>query len=200
MEAGKLHLCQQFVCYNPARLPSPAQWVNVKRIRVKDSFTHVWWMSPSQHPEADNRRVLKPYSESMASLLRLKKYNAGRRPSQHKIGAKSFFTDNGGAIPSNVLTISNTRSNDAYLEYCRLRGHQVHPARMPLELPSFFVKFLTKPKNLVLDPFGGSCTTGAAAEALKRRWVAIEPTPEDVAGSRGWFEPPPSKSEVSRES
>src|SRR5215813_11502950 len=46
-KAANLYLCQQFVCNNPARLPSPAQWVNVERIRVKDSFTHFWWMAPS---------------------------------------------------------------------------------------------------------------------------------------------------------
>jgi len=45
-KAANLYLCQQFVCNNPARLPSPAQWVNVERIRVKDSFTHLWWMAP----------------------------------------------------------------------------------------------------------------------------------------------------------
>ncbi|MCX7699955.1 MAG: hypothetical protein N2039_03680, partial [Gemmataceae bacterium] len=41
-EAANLHLCQEFICYNPARLPSPAQWVTVQRIRVKDSFTRLW--------------------------------------------------------------------------------------------------------------------------------------------------------------
>src|SRR5262249_51664605 len=35
LERGGFTLCQQFVWYNPARLPTPAQWVNVERIRVK---------------------------------------------------------------------------------------------------------------------------------------------------------------------
>src|ERR1700731_4408073 len=30
-EKAKLKLCQEFVCYNPARLPSPAQWVTIER-------------------------------------------------------------------------------------------------------------------------------------------------------------------------
>src|SRR5437016_4624054 len=81
LRTGDLKLCQQFICYNPARLPTPAQWVNVDRIRLKDSYTHVWWMASSVHPEADNRRVLKAYSTAMLRLLRSKKYNAGRRPS-----------------------------------------------------------------------------------------------------------------------
>jgi site-specific DNA-methyltransferase (cytosine-N4-specific) len=57
-----LRLCQQFACYNPSRLPSPAQWVTVNRIRTTDSFTHVWWISKSDYPKADNRKVLRPYS------------------------------------------------------------------------------------------------------------------------------------------
>lgn len=187
MKTGQLNLCQQFVCDNPARLPSPAQWVNVERIRVKDSFTHVWWMSPSDRPKADNRRVLKQYSSAMRKLLRTKKYNAGVRPSQHSIGATSFLRDNGGAIPASCLSFTNTVSLNPYLDYCREHGLNPHPARMPVGLAEFFIRFLTKPKDLVLDPFAGSNTTGAVAEALKRRWISIEPNSEYIASSRGRF-------------
>jgi site-specific DNA-methyltransferase (cytosine-N4-specific) len=104
MEAGKLNLCQQFICHNPGRLPSPVQWVNRQRIRVKDSFTQVWWMSPSEYPRADNKAVLQPYSPSMLKLLGEQEYNPGKRPSQHKIGQASFLKNHGGSIPSNVLS------------------------------------------------------------------------------------------------
>lgn len=187
MKKGDLHLCQQFICYNPARLPSPAQWVNVERIRVKDAYTHVWWMSPNERPKADNRRVLKEYSQAMRKLLSSRKYNAGPRPSEHNIGATSFLKDNKGAIPPNVLTISNTKSNGPYQSYCRHKKLASHPARMPMALPEFFIRFLTDPRNLVLDPFAGSNTTGAAAETLKRRWIAIEPNSDYLAGSKGHF-------------
>jgi hypothetical protein len=187
LKAGDLKLCQQFICYNPARLPTPAQWVNVDRIRVKDSYTHVWWMASTAHPKADNRRVLRPYSASMLKLLRTKKYNAGQRPSEHHIGATSFLKDNKGAIPSNVLTFTNTLSNDPYLTYCKERRLPLHPARMPMELAAFFVKFLTEARDLVLDPFAGSNTTGAAAEGLKRRWIAIEASDHYIQGSQGRF-------------
>ncbi len=66
---GGLRLCQEFICHNPARLPSPAQWVNIKHSRVIDSFTRIWWMSTTDEPKADNRRVLRPYSKSMERLL-----------------------------------------------------------------------------------------------------------------------------------
>jgi DNA methylase len=187
LDAGDFKLCQQFVVHNPARLPSPAQWVNVERIRVKDAYTNVWWMSRVARPKADNKRVLNPYSSSMKKLLKRQSYNSGRRPSEHTIGEKSFLTDNGGAIPPNVLTISNTVSTDEYRAYCMENELKVHPARMPPELAEFFIKFLTDPDDLVLDPFGGSNTTGAAAEALGRQWIAVEPEDEYVDGSRGRF-------------
>jgi len=194
MRRGELHLCQQFICYNPARLPSPAQWVNVKRIRVKDAYTHVWWMSPTPNPMADNRRVLKEYSSSMQKLLKSQRYNAGTRPSQHTIGEKSFLKNHNGAIPPNVLTVSNTTSSDQYQIYCREKQLEFHPARMPMAIPEFFIKLLTVPRSLVLDPFAGSNTTGAAAERLKRRWISIEPNAGYLAGSRGRF----AKSKESR--
>lgn len=191
-EKAGLRLCQEFICYNPARLPSPAQWVTVDRIRAIDSFTHVWWMSNSDYPKADNRKVLRPYSKSMRKLISSGKYNAGKRPSEYNISAKGFLTDNHGSIAHNVLeleqiddkrelrlpysmfSLSNTKSNDFFTKTCKERGIIPHPARMPLELASFFISFLTDEGDIVLDPFGGSNTTGFCAERLKRRWISIE--------------------------
>lgn len=187
LDVGKLRLCQQFVAYNPARLPSPIQWVNKERIRVKDAYTHVWWMSPTDRPLADNRRVLKEYSPAMKRLLRTKKYNSGRRPSEYVIGAESFLADNGGAIPPNVLEVANTHTNDEYHSYCVKHGLAPHPARMQPEIPEFFIRFLTKPRHLVLDPFAGANTTGVVAESLKRRWISVEPVRDYVLGSRARF-------------
>jgi DNA methylase len=201
-EAADLHLCQEFICYNPARLPTPAEWVTVRRVRVKDSFTRVWWLSPTPHPKADNRRVLTAYSDSMRRLLRKGTYNGGRRPSQHHVGHESFLSDNGGAIPPNVLVppaadspeppdavlpISNTGSNTRYLRACRALGVTGHPARMPEGLVEFFVRFLTDHGDLVLDPFAGSNTTGAVAERLGRRWIGIEREPEYARASFARF-------------
>lgn len=187
MREGQLVLAQQFICYNPARLPGPAEWVTVQRVRLKDAYTHVWWMSATDHPYADNRHVLTPYSKSMQTLLKRKKYNAGRRPSEHHIGDKSFLSNNDGAIPPNVLTIPNTHNGDPYQLYCRNNDLKPHPARMPPRLPEFFIKLLTKPEQLVMDPFGGSNTTGAVAQKLKRKWVAVEALQEYVTSSQSRF-------------
>jgi DNA modification methylase len=187
LDKGRLLLCQQFIYHNPARLPGPAQWVTVERIRVKDSYSHLWWMAPKARPKATNRRVLQPYSRSMLNLLKTRSYNAGTRPSEHQIGETSFCRQHKGAIPSNVITLANTQAKSEYLDYCRSKKLTPHPARMPIGLAEFFIKFLTKPGDLVLDPFAGSNTTGAAAQALERKWISIEPDRNYVRGSYGRF-------------
>jgi hypothetical protein len=201
-EAAGLHLCQEFICFNPARLPTPAEWVTVRRTRVKDAFTRVWWLSPTPTPKADNRRVLTEYSESMRKLLKRGTYSGGRRPSEHHVGHQSFLTDNGGAIPANVLVppgsdrfvepqavlpIANTASRGAYHDACRAAGLERHPAAMPELLVEFFVKFLTDPGEVVFDPFAGSNTTGSVAERLGRSWLGVEANPDYARASRVRF-------------
>ena len=189
-QAG-LRLCQESICYNPARLPSPAQWVTIDRVRMTDSYTHVWWLAKSDNPKADNRRALRPYSASMERLLKRQTYNAGKRPSEHVVSETGFLTDHGGSIAHNffeidpihpgdkprlpnAFRIANTRSSDSFSKACRREGITPHPARMPEGLVSFYTELLTEPGDLVLDPFAGSCTTGSVAERLNRRWIGIE--------------------------
>jgi site-specific DNA-methyltransferase (cytosine-N4-specific) len=182
-----LHLCQQFICHNPARIPGPAQWVTVERIRVKDAFTQVWWFAKTPKPKASNRSVLVPYTAAMQNLLKRRKYNPGMRPSGHRVSEESFFIDNGGAIPANVLVYSNTAWSADYRSWCAQKEVNPHPARMSPGLAEFFIRFLTEDNDLVLDPFGGSNTTGAVAEQHGRRWITVEPDPDYVLGSRGRF-------------
>lgn len=165
-------LAQEFFHYNPARLPTPAEWVTVRRIRVKDSVNIVWWLSKTENPKSNNRKVLKPYSSSMKSLLK-NGYKAQLRPSGHDISNK-FTNDNGGAIPPNLLELANTESNSYYMRRCKELGIKPHPARFPKDFADFFIKFTTDENDLVFDPFGGSNTTGYAAELLNRKWISCE--------------------------
>jgi len=180
------YLAQEFYHYNPARLPTPAEWVTVRRIRVKDSVNVVWWLSATAFPQADNRRVLVEYSDSMKKLLQ-NGYKPALRPSGHDISTK-FTKDNRGAIPSNVLTLANTESNSAYLRRCKEARIKPHPARFPQAFAKFFIEFLTKQGELVLDPFAGSNTTGYVAERLRRKWLAFEIDENYLRGSRYRFE------------
>ncbi|MSR32578.1 MAG: site-specific DNA-methyltransferase [Gemmataceae bacterium] len=190
----RFHLAQEFFWYNPSKLPTPAEWVTIRRTRVKDAVNMVWWLSKTPEPQADNRRVLKPYSNSMKRLLR-DGYQAALRPSQHEIGPH-FQKDNGGAIPPNLLSIPNCKSADSYIKACKEQGLTIHPARFPDPLPDFFIRFLTSPGDLVLDPFAGSNVTGYLAEGHKRKWLSFEINADYVESSRLRFEPlPPGRRE-----
>lgn len=180
------HLAQDLFWWNPSKLPTPAEWVNIRRIRVKDAVNCVWWLSPTPWPKASNRRVLTPYSDAMKGLLK-NGYRAKMRPSGHDISEK-FATDNGASIPPNLIAIAHTESNSHYIRYCEQVGLKPHPARFPPELPEYFIRMLTDPGDLVVDPFGGSCMTGEVSERLQRQWVCSEMLAEYLEGAKGRFD------------
>lgn len=178
------NLAEEFFWNNPAKLPSPIEWVNKRKIRAKDSVNTVWWFSKSQFPKADIKKVLAPYSDRMKKLIENpeKFYTPKKRPSGHNIGL-SFGIDNGGSIPSNLLSFSNSESNSKYMSNCKSLGIKTHPARFPKKLPEFFINYLTDENDLVVDFFAGSNTTGEVCQDLNRRWVSFEIKSEYVAAS-----------------
>ena len=178
------YLAEEFYWHNPSKLPSPIEWVNKRKIRVKDSVNTVWWFSKTPWPKADVSKVLAPYSDRMKKLIKDPEafYKPKERPSGHSIG-KSFGKDNGGAIPPNLLSFPNSESNGRYVKGCKAVSVRAHPARFPNKLPEFFVKMLTEPEDTVLDIFSGSNTTGEVAERLGRRWIAFEENRDYVAAS-----------------
>ena len=177
-------LAEEFFWHNPSKLPSPIEWVNKRKIRAKDSVNTVWWLSKTDYPKANVSQVLVPYSDRMKKLHENpeKYYKPKERPSGHDIG-KNFATDNGGAIPSNLLQIPNTESNSRYIQLCKAAGISPHPARFPQKLPAFFINFLTEPGDKVLDIFAGSNTTGFSAEISQRQWLAFEQSKEYLSAS-----------------
>ena len=214
------YLAQELYWYNPAKLPTPAEWVTVRRERVKDAVNTVWWLSKDPHPKSNNKNVLRPYSQAMKNLLK-NGYNAKLRPSGHDISTK-FRSDRGGAIPPNiinaqkyddssigspvlatfdwlfsndlaqpvnVISASNTASNDYYQKRCKESGIKSHPARFPQALPEFVINLCTEPGDLVLDPFAGSNMTGRVAETLQRQWLAFEIDQQYIQASKFRFEP-----------
>jgi DNA modification methylase len=178
------YLAEDFYWYNPSKLPSPIEWVNKRKIRVKDAVNNVWWFSKTPYPKADITKVLTPYSDRMKKLLENPDdfFQPKLRPSGHDIGA-SFSKDNGGAIPPNLLQISNTESNSTYLAFCKMFDIKSHPARFPAQLPEFFIKMLTDEKDIVVDIFAGSNTTGMVCEKLKRKWLSIDNDSQYLAAS-----------------
>jgi site-specific DNA-methyltransferase (cytosine-N4-specific) len=182
------NLAQDFYWWNPAKLPTPAQWVTIERIRVTDAVNHVWWLSKSERPKADNRNVLQEYSDSQKKLME-EGYKDKKRPSGHDISDTFDEPEEDGSIPPNLLKIANTASNTHYLRACRELDIEPHPARFPRQLPEFFIEFLTEEDDLVLDIFAGSNTTGRVAQDLGRNWLAFENDDEYLDHSQLRFIP-----------
>jgi site-specific DNA-methyltransferase (cytosine-N4-specific) len=180
------YLAQECYWYNPAKLPAPAEWVTVQRIRIKDSVNCLWWLSKTPNPKASNLKVLSPYGPDMLRLLK-RGYKAKRRPSGHNI-TSGFQENNGGSIPSNLLIYGNNDSNGHYLELCKKTGLKPHPARFPIQLPTFFMRMLTDPGDIIFDPFAGSNTTGEACEREKRNWISAEIEEQYLKASKFRFQ------------
>ena len=204
VEEVGFHLAQECFWYNPAKMPMPAEWVTVRRIRVKDSVEYVWWFSKTPWPKASNARVLKEYSPDMIRLSR-RGVRPTVRPSGHVIRDSFDRLAAGGAIPPNVveseltevleapvpetlLKFGNNAANDDYAKRTKELGLKMHPARFPAALPEFFIRLLTDRDDYVVDPFAGSNTTGVVAEGLRRRWIAMERVPEYLEASKVRFE------------
>ncbi len=179
-DRGGYQLAQRWWWDSPTRLGS-IEWVSIRRRRLKQTIEPVyWWVNESGgiQDAADNRAVLTPYKKPQ------KAYKAGLRPSGLDIGADAFAQTNGGAIPSTVLRVPNSASNDAYRRGCRELGLTIHPATFPEALPERAILMTTQPGDTILDPFAGSLTTAAVAERLGRRWIAIERSKAYLAGAK----------------
>lgn len=204
VEEVGFHLAQECFWYNPAKMPMPAEWVTVRRIRIKDSVEYVWWLSKTPWPKASNAQVLKEYSPDMIRLSR-RGVRPTVRPSGHVIRDSFDKIEAGGAIPPNVveeglpeelglpvpeamLKFGNNAANDEYAKRSKELGHKMHPARFPSALPEFFIRLLTDEGDTVIDPFAGSNTTGVVAEGLRRRWIAMERVSEYLEASKVRFE------------
>src|SRR5687768_16879012 len=196
VEEVGFHLAQECFWYNPAKMPMPAEWVTVRRVRVKDSVEYVWWLSKTPHPKADNRKVLRAYSPDMIRLNK-RKPRETTRPGGYIIKESFADVDTGGSIPPNVieddaaedmLRFGNNAANDRYTLRCKQAGLKIHPARFPAALPDFFIRLLTDQDGIVTDPFAGSNAMGMVAEKLGRRWIAIEEEEECLRASKFRFE------------
>lgn len=196
VEEVGFHLAQECFWFNPAKMPMPAEWVTVRRIRIRDSVEYVWWLSKTEWPKANNRNVLKPYSKDMQRLNE-RGLAATKRPGGYAINPSFSKINAGGSIPPNViedeipidmLKFGNNSANDRYTLRCKEAGLKVHPARFPAALPEFFIKLLTDEEDIILDPFAGSNTTGAIAEKLQRRWIAVERAKDYLDASKFRFD------------
>jgi site-specific DNA-methyltransferase (cytosine-N4-specific) len=181
-----LQLHDRVIWNAPCKPPGPVQWASKTRqqLNVGYEFALVFTNDPLRCL-ADNRRVLLPHTERHKKLIAA---GGEKRDSVYGDGAyrlragRSFAHETAGRIPKNVLTFTQHGAEISILrEEVRSIGLPVHGALMPLELAKFFVRFLTREEDLVVDLFGGWGTTALAAEQCGRRWIVTEQMAEYVA-------------------
>lgn len=185
-----LSLMDRLVWHNPSKPPGPVQWSSIKRYHLKGSYEPLLWLSNEPLScFADNRRVLAPHSPRHERLLEAGKVQIrSSADGAHRVRANSFTTRPPGRIPDNVISLSHTCvGQNAYKSEARASGYEPHGAPFPESLVDMLVRYLTEEGMLVVDPFGGSQTTAAVCEKLRRRWISSEVVFDYVAGGLSRF-------------
>lgn len=183
-----LHKMDELIWHNPNKAPTPIQWASLQRVQLNSGYEPVYWFTNNpQKVKSNNQAVLMPHTEQHKKLIA----NGGNQTHRvsgdgshvKKVGA--YQNQTAGKIPRNVLSIPHdARSNKPWFDKLKEMGLPQHGALFPLALAEFFVRFLTKENDLVVDPFSGGFTTSLAAEKLNRRWVGTEQILEYVQGAK----------------
>lgn len=192
-------LCERFGLYkideipwiNESKPPGPVAWASKERFLLNVAWEPVYWFSNSPlHLHSDNRRILKEHTDRHLELIR----NGGERRTHmasdgaYVVRPGSYSNVTEGAIQRNVLHFGHACGDQrAYKRDARALGLPAHGAPMPLSLAKLLVKYLTRPGDLVCDPFAGSHTTAKAAELLGRRWLSTELMLEYIMGAATRF-------------
>lgn len=122
-------------------------------------------------------RSLTPYTDAGGMrTARLEPARPGGAPGRRGSGidvGKRVFAEGKSTFPS-ALIRAGSGTSDKWRLRVKEEGLPPHPCPMPLAVPRFAISMLTRPGDLVVDPFFGSGSTGAAAEELGRRWVGLD--------------------------
>jgi site-specific DNA-methyltransferase (adenine-specific)/site-specific DNA-methyltransferase (cytosine-N4-specific) len=146
--------------------PMPGYWPT----RLRDGWEYGFHLAKSARPYFDADSVRKPIGDWVET--RLKKLGENDLSRHNSVNESGFGRDiskwvgKDTVLPSNVLSLALVGKNKG------------HPAVFPVELPLFFIKLLSPENGLVVDPFGGSGTTGVAALASSRNCILIDNNPE----------------------
>ncbi|WP_425952958.1 DNA methyltransferase [Ralstonia pseudosolanacearum] len=186
-----LSLMDRIPWVNYSKPPGPTWWSCVNRVQLTASYEPVIWMTNDPScVRSDNRRVLQAHSEKHLKLIG----QGGERRSAvygdgaYRIRPNDFGRHTEGRIPRNVIERGHACADTlAYRQHARRLGLPLHGAMHPTAIADFFIRFLTEPDELVVDPFGGTVRTGLAAERLGRRWLVSEWILQYLRGSAELF-------------
>lgn len=173
-----LHRMDTIIWSNPSKAPGPVRWASMQRVQLNVGYETIEWLTNDPtRIRSDNRRVLEAHSDRHQALIRAggeqrtQSYSDGA----YRIHPGRFSNPTSGRIPKNVLVRGhNCADARRYRQDACALDLPVHGARQPLSIPDFLVRFLADTGDLIVDPFGGTATTGMAAERHGRRWLVVE--------------------------
>ncbi|MDA8151510.1 MAG: DNA methyltransferase [Acidithiobacillus sp.] len=186
-----LSLMDRIPWVNYSKPPAPTYWACVNRVQLTTAYEPLYWFTNDPDKvRSDNRRVLEAHTARHQRLMasggdgRLATYGDGA----YHIRPDSFGRVTTGKIPRNVIERGHVCSDTAaYRRHAQALGMPTHGAMQPTSIPDFFIRLLTQPDDLVVDPFGGTVKTGLAAERLGRRWLVTEWMLEYLRGAAEMF-------------
>jgi site-specific DNA-methyltransferase (cytosine-N4-specific) len=154
----------------PSRLPN-LQWGGVRGMHPKPAVDpiYIFASSPFPYMAAGEMRTERTTPNRASDLRR----GNESRPSGLNFEPGSWRQDK-TPFPSALIRAGNASGAEGWRKRLKAEGLPAHPCPMPLPVPRFAIEMLTRPGDLVFDPFFGSGTTGAAAEELGRRWVGLD--------------------------
>ena len=174
-----LQLCDEVIWAKGSPVPGvPMQWCAKSRQQLNAAYEPILVFTNSPKDWfASVDRVLQPVSERHARLIarggeqRTASYSDGA----HTLKPGSFGRPVEGTIMRNVINLGHfDKESVALNRYAEANGLQAHGAPMPYRLAEILVRWLSRPGDLVVDPFGGRLTTAAAAERTGRNWLACD--------------------------
>lgn len=173
-----LHKMDDIPWVNDSKPPGPYQWASKNRMQLNTGYEPiVVFCNDPLRSFANNQRVLEPHSESHLKLIERGGEKRARSNSDgaYQVRVGAYANPTIGKIPKNVLRFGHSCADQRQMrKLAKAAGLPVHGASMPLRLAIFLVKFLSRPGDLVVDPFGGTLTTAKACETLGRMWLATE--------------------------
>jgi hypothetical protein len=150
----------------PKRWPN-LEWGAIRGMHPRPTVDPIYLFSPSSTPFMDAAGMrterLEPARPGGAP---------GRRGSGIDVGKRSF-AEGKSTFPS-AMVRAGSGTGDIWRKRVKAAGLPAHPCPMPVPVPRFVIQLLTRPGDIVFDPFFGSGSTGAAAEELGRRWIGLD--------------------------
>ena len=169
------NLVQDVYWWNTTAMPTGACKRTAGLMRPSLKYC-IWLGDPKCYRNQD--AVLWRESDSTKVVRLRDRAQNGREyhPSGYSVNQRKMVktsVERGGTTPYNVLPIDNNRSRNS-------AGSHGHGAGTPYELCDWWVRYISKPGDIIFDPFAGTATVGVAALRNGRKFIGIERAPDYV--------------------